>query len=369
MSVYKEERGTWRCLFRYKDYQGNIRQGQKRGFKTKREAQEYEREFLTKSSFNNTMTFQSLYELYIEDMKNRLKENTLLSKEHIISVKILPFFKKLTLDKITPVTIRKWQNGLLEYKNKEGGKYSQTYIKTINNQLVAIFNYAVKYHSMQENPCHKAGSIGKKHAEEMSIWTIEEFNEFISKLKHKPVQYTGFNILFWCGLRIGELLALTVEDIDLDNKKININKSYQRINGRDVVTEPKTPKSKRKIDITDNLVIIIREYIDKLYEATPESRMFNCTKYRFEHDIKTYSKKAEVKRIRVHDLRHSHASFLFQSKIDPLTISQRLGHEKIETTLNTYTHLYKEASSKLLGVLNEGHGNILATKEEKNSKK
>ena len=369
MSVYKEERGTWRCLFRYKDYQGNVKQGQKRGFKTRREALEYEREFLAKSSFNNTMTFQSLYELYIEDMRSRLKENTILSKKHIIEVKILPFFQKLTLDKITPVTIRKWQNGLLEYKNKTGESYSQTYIKSINNQLVAIFNYAVKYHSMKENPCHKAGNIGKKHADEMKIWTVEEFNKFIYELKHKPVQYTGFNILFWCGLRIGELLALSIKDIDFENKKININKSYQRINGKDVITEPKTPKSKRKIDITDNLAIIIKEYISKLYNATPETRLFNHTKYIFEHDIKTYSKKAEIKRIRVHDLRHSHASFLFQSGIDPLTIFQRLGHEKIETTLNTYTHLYEEASSKLLRVLNKSHGNILATKEEKNGKK
>lgn len=212
MSVYKEERGTWRCLFRYKDYQGNVKQGQKRGFKTRREALEYEREFLAKSSFNNTMTFQSLYELYIEDMRSRLKENTILSKKHIIEVKILPFFQKLTLDKITPVTIRKWQNGLLEYKNKTGESYSQTYIKSINNQLVAIFNYAVKYHSMKENPCHKAGNIGKKHADEMKIWTVEEFNKFIYELKHKPVQYTGFNILFWCGLRIGD-----------DDDKIRLN--------------------------------------------------------------------------------------------------------------------------------------------------
>lgn len=166
-----------------------------------------------------------------------------------------------------------------------------------------------------------------------------------------------------------ELLALSIKDIDFENKKININKSYQRINGKDVITEPKTPKSKRKIDITDNLAIIIKEYISKLYNATPETRLFNHTKYIFEHDIKTYSKKAEIKRIRVHDLRHSHASFLFQSGIDPLTISQRLGHEKIETTLNTYTHLYEEASSKLLRVLNKSHGNILATKEEKNGKK
>ena len=102
-----------------------------------------------------------------------------------------------------------------------------------------------KFYNLKENPCHKAGSIGKKNADEMNIWTANEFNSFIILLKHKPISYAGFNVLFWTGIRIGELLALTIKDIDFDKKSVTVNKSYQRIKGEDVVTDPKTPKSKR----------------------------------------------------------------------------------------------------------------------------
>lgn len=345
--------GKWEIFLRYTDYQGNNIKKHKRGFTTKKEALEWEREFLNKIKFNVSMSFKSLAELYFEDLKHRLKENTLEIKKFIFYNKILPFFEKLTLEKITPVTIRNWQNEILNLKNPSNNeKYSQTYIKTINNQLVAVFNYAVKYHNLKENPCHKAGSIGKKNAEEMQIWSVEEFEKFLSCLSHKPMQYTGFSILFWTGIRIGELLALTVGDVDFENKKLNINKSYQRIKRKDVITLPKTPKSKRVIDISDDLIKVIEEYLSKLYGVTEDTRMFECTKYLFEHDMKTYSIKANVKRVRVHDLRHSHASFLFNAGIDPLTISARLGHEKIETTLNIYTHLYKEKNSDLINALN-----------------
>lgn len=345
--------GKWEASFRYKDYQGKIQRKHKRGFKTKKEALKYEREFLAKSEFNLSMSFQSLYELYMEDMKNRLRENTYISKEYMINLKILPFFKDMKLEKITPVIVRKWQNQILNLKNpKTNASYSQTYIKTINNQIVAIFNYAVKFHSLKENPCHKAGTIGKKHADEMNIWTVSEFNKFVILIKHKPISYTGFQILFWCGLRIGELLALTVKDVDFKNKTLNVNKSYQRFKKKDVITEPKTPKSKRIISIPDDLIQIIKEYIEKIYMYDNDTRLFPTTKSTYEHDMIVYSKKASLKKIRIHDLRHSHASFLFHHKVDPLTISKRLGHEKIETTLNIYAHLYKSTNEKLIEILN-----------------
>ena len=170
MPVNKEENGTWTSRFYVTDYKGERKQKKRRGFATKREAQEFEREFLAKSNLNLDMSFQSLYDLYMEDMKHRLKQHTFISKEYIINLKILPFFKKLSIDKISPVVIRKWQNELINSKNpKTNKKYAPTYIKTINNQLSAMMNYAVKFYGLKENPCHKAGSIGKKNADEMKI--------------------------------------------------------------------------------------------------------------------------------------------------------------------------------------------------------
>lgn len=353
MPATKELNGTWMSRFYCTDLKGNKTQKKKRGFLTKKEALEYEREFLAKSTSETSMTFKSLYELYIEDLTARIRENTLITKKYIIELKILPFFQKLKINSITPITIRKWQNELLiSVSRVTGEKYSSTYIKTINNQLVAIFNYAVKFHSLAENPCHKAGSIGKKNADEMSIWTIDDFNKFSLLLVHKPINYTGFNILFWCGIRIGELLALTLKDIDLEKNIIYINKSYQRIKGRDIITPPKTPKSNRTIDIPDVLSTILKDYISTLYKPTENTRIIPATKHLFEHDIKLYSSKANIKKIRVHDLRHSHASFLIHLGISPLLISQRLGHEKIETTLNTYSHLYPQATTLMMNSIN-----------------
>ncbi|MGL5639432.1 MAG: site-specific integrase [Cetobacterium sp.] len=353
MPATKDTNGTWSSRFYIINHKGEKLRKRKRGFKTKKEALEYEREFLSKSNFQNTMSFESLCEIYFEDLQHRLRQNTFLTKEHIILKKILPFFKKMKVEDISPAIIRKWQGKMLSAINPTSQKkYSLTYIKTINNQLVAILNYAVKFHNLNENPCHKAGSIGKKNADEMSIWTLQEFNSFVTLLKHKPVSYTGFNVLFWTGIRIGELLALTVKDVDFKNKNLKINKSYQRLKGEDVVTEPKTPKSKRVIEISDFLLEIIKEYIDKLYEPTPDTRLFNSTKYRFEHDMKLYSGKAGLHRIRIHDLRHSHASFLINNNVNILAVSQRLGHEKIETTLNIYSHLYKESHDYMMNILN-----------------
>lgn len=352
MPATKDINGTWISRFYYVDYQGNRQRCFKRGFKTKKDALEYEREFLSKYKFEVTMSFKSLYELYIDDLSHRLREHTLINKKHIIGLKILPFFKNMQLKDITPIIIRKWQNNILKTRNPKTGKfYSQTYIKSIHNQLTAIFNYAVKFHSLQENPCHKAGSIGRKHADEMNIWTPEEFELFIKNLKDNPSAYVGFNILFWCGLRIGELLALEIGDIDFENNTININKSYQRLNKEDIITDPKTPKSKRIIEITPQLANILKDYIKTLYKPVPEMRLIPHTKYLFEHTMKKYSKIAGVKKIRIHDLRHSHASLLIHLGVNPLTIARRLGHEKVETTLNTYSHLFPNSNKEMIELL------------------
>ena len=355
MPVYKEENGTWRARFYYIDHTGKRRETQKRGFKKKSEAQEYEREFLRKAQYNVDMTFESLVVLYFEDLSTRLKENTLETKKYLMELKIAPFFNKLKLSEITPNTIRAWQRKILQYTNeKTGKKYSQTYIKTMNNQLVAIFNYAVRFYNLKENPCHKAGSIGKKNADEMNIWSIEEFKKFISSEKLiNPIARTDFQTLFWTGLRIGELLALTREDIDLEKKTLRVNKSYQRLKGRDIITTPKTPRSNRIIEISDNLANVLENYFEKLYDLKKKDRIFPCTKYLFEHEIKRIAKAENMESIRLHDLRHSHASLLIHLGVNPVLISKRLGHEKVETTLNTYSHIYPNANISMMNLLND----------------
>lgn len=211
---------------------------------------------------------------------------------------------------------------------------------SIKNQLTAILNYAVRYYGLKENPCHKAGSIGKKHADEMNFWTTEEFKKFLDKISDRPQSRAGFLTLYYTGIRIGELLALQYSDIDFENCKITINKSYQRIGNRDVITPPKTPKSVRTISIPEFLRNELKLYTDQIYDLHKNDRIFPYTKHLFEHEMHRGTKDQEVKRIRIHDLRHSHASLLIELGFSPLAIADRLGHEKVETTLNTYSHLF-----------------------------
>ncbi|MFA7637519.1 MAG: site-specific integrase, partial [Monoglobales bacterium] len=213
-------------------------------------------------------------------------------------------------------------------------------------QLSAVFNYAVKYYGLSSNPCRQAGSMGKKDADSMQIWTLDEFNKFISFVT-KPAAHLAFEILFWTGIRSGELLALTPEDI-LPDKKISINKTYARLDGEDIISEPKTPKSIRIIPIPDFLYDEIWDYINRLGSIEKTDRIFYFSKGFLNNEIKRVSKKAGVKEIRVHDLRHSHASLLIEMGYSILLVSERLGHEKVETTLNTYAHLYPNKQQKLV---------------------
>ena len=202
MAVYKEEKtGTWRVIYRYTDWTGEKKQTQKRGFQTKREAQAWEREQLNKARADLDMTFKSFVEQYTADMQTRIKENTWATKEHIIRSKLLPYFGKLKMSNITAQQIITWQNELMNYKDEKGKPLSPVYLKTINNQLSAIFNHAVKFYNLKENPCRKAGSMGKKKNREMLFWTKEEYLKFAEVMIDKPFSYYAFEMLYWTGIR------------------------------------------------------------------------------------------------------------------------------------------------------------------------
>ena len=333
--------GKWLIQYRYTDWQGKRRKSTKRGFKTKREAEEWLRNFLMTQTSDFDMKFDEFLKLYYADMETRLREHTMRTKKYVFDLKILPYFGKMKMNEITASDIRKWQSELI----KQG--YAPTYLKTISNQLAALFNYAVRYYDLPNNPCRKAGSMGKGKADEMNFWTKEEFDKFIDAIMNKQQSYMAFMTLFWTGIRIGELLALNVADVDFEKRTISIMKSYQRMGGRDVITEPKTPKSKRVIAIPQFLAVDLQDYVNSMYGVQGEDRLFPITKYYLEHEMQRGIKESGVKRIRIHDLRHSHASLLVEMGFSPLEIANRLGHEKIETTLNTYSHLYPDKQEQL----------------------
>lgn len=140
MAAFKNEKnGIWYVQFRYTDWKGERQQKFKRGFATKKEAQEWEREFFMQKQADVTMTFGSFVELYEKDIRPRLKENTWLTKENIIKKRIVPYFEKRKLCEITAKDVIVWQNEIRKLTDKSGRHLSQTYLKTVYNQLNAIF--------------------------------------------------------------------------------------------------------------------------------------------------------------------------------------------------------------------------------------
>ncbi len=301
------------------------------------------------------MRFDRFVEIYLDDMGARLKETTMLTKRYILDLKILPYFGEMGMHEITAADVRKWQSDLLREN------YSATYLKTINNQLAAIFNYAERFYDLAGNPCKKAGSIGRGKAAEMDFWTKDEYLQFLEGVKDNPMSRMAFQMLFWTGMRIGELLALTPRDIHWKQASVTVNKSYQRIHGKDVITGTKTAKSNRTLTLPAFLLEELRAYLglqDGQNAAwddpslLPQMRIFPVRKSFLTEEMQRGIQHTGVKRIRLHDLRHSHASLLVDMNFSIKEIADRLGHEKVETTLNTYSHLYPNKQAQLAERLN-----------------
>ena len=359
MAAFKNKaNGTWYVQFRYTDWKGERQQKLKRGFATKKEAQAWEREFLMQKQADVNMTFESFAQLYEKDMKPKLKLNTWLTKESIIQKKILPYFGKRKLSEITAKDVMDWQNAIRGLTDAKGKPYSPTYLKTVHNQLSALFNHAVRYYGLQVNPAAKAGNMGVEERREMLFWTKEEYLKFADAMMDKPLSYYAFEMLYWCGIREGELLALTPADFNFERKTVSITKSYQRIDGRDVITDPKTPKSVRDIVMPDFLVDEMQDYMKQLYGIGDNDRIFEVSKSYLHHEMDRGAAAAGVKRIRIHDLRHSHISLLIDMGYSAVAIADRVGHESINITYN-YAHLFPSTQTDMASKLNSFRGEVI----------
>ena len=375
MPAYKDEkRNTWYCQFWINDFTGKKKHIVKRGFKTRREAKEYEDKYRESKNETSSITLGGLYESYKQIYIPTLKLSTQDNKKQLIESYILPYFENRKVNEITSKDIAKWQ---LEVQR--GKKLSNTYLKSINTQMSALFNFARKHYGLALNPVTIAGPMGKKKpTEEMQFWTLDEFNRFIQCVNGITNQI-AFKILYWCGLRKGELMALTPDDI-LKTKEIDIKKnaswrSMKKLSKEEIesttwkktigimgleITIPKTEKSIRKVAIPDFLYQEINEWMKMLYGLEHDDLLFEFNSNHTLNGILDRSAaKAGVKRIRVHDLRHSHASLCIEAGISVLLLSERLGHENIETTLNTYSHLYPNKQAALASDLD-----MLATGEK-----
>ena len=316
MPAYKDSKNnTWYAKFNYKNWKGETKFATKRGFSTKREALTYEREFKLNIAGNMDMSFEEFIKVYREQHYPRIRPSTAANKDYVIENKIIPYFKNFKISEIKAKDIIRWQNELLSYKNPStGNPYSKTYLKTVNNQMNSIMNFAVKYYDLKENPVNKAGNIGISNAEEMRFWTLEEYQKFSEAMMDEPFFYYCFEVLYWTGIREGELLALTMQDIDLKKKTLSISKTFQNIKGKEVIGPPKTTKGIRTISLPDRLCFELQDYFDMCY-GYDSDRIFPTSKSVLARAMARGSAKSGVKKIRVHDLRHPYVKHTTKKKI------------------------------------------------------
>lgn len=349
--VKDEKTGKWQIQFWYKNSFGENKKTTKRGFSSKRDAIDWYMNFKLSQKGNLNMKFSNFVDIYINDMQNKIREHTWISKRQIIDTKILPYFKDKKICDISTSDIIKWQNEVQKLTNQQGNPYALTYLRSINSQLSCIFNHAVRYYNLRDNPVAKVHSMGKKKSKEMKFWTKEEYLKFAEAIMDKPMSYYAFECLYWLGVRIGELLALTPNDFNFEKNTVFINKSYQRIHGEDIITEPKTEQSIRTVAMPDFLADEMQDCINSIYGIKNDMRIFMITKSYLHHEMDRGTKSSGIKRIRIHDLRHSHISLLINMGFTAAEIGQRVGHTSTEIT-DTYIHLFPTVQTNMAERLN-----------------
>ena len=335
-AYYDENTKKWYCKFYYTDWEGQKKQKKKSGFDRKKDAQDWERKFLEQFYKEPDITFATLYERYKEYITPRIRESSAVRRFNAMENHILPFFKDRIIADITPADIAAWQTEML---NKG---LSDTYLYWNNTNLKTLFNYAVDYVGLSKSPCKK--SLGNMKSKRVNFWTPEEYHLFIEQLMsgngrkiRKLTYFTMFEILYYTGMRVGELLALTLQDIDFEGNK-----------GKDLINPTKTAAGERIVDIPEFLTAEIKEYISHLYEPEPETTLFGKEYENLRSTIKNVAARAGIKQIRIHDLRHSHASMLINLGGNPILVAERLGHESPDITLRVYSHLFPHVQTDIV---------------------
>lgn len=345
---------TWSVRFRYINEDQKEIQKRLSGFSTKKEAnEEYikftatAKQYVKLEKETHELTFLELYEEFKIFQKTRIKESSYFTFCSRSSKHILPFFSSFKVKQISPKDILNWQNSI--------DKYSYKYKTSLRQNLSSLLKYAEKYYGL-DNKLRLVDNFRKPiKKKEMQIWTPNEFKKFIEKVSDVTYR-TFFYALYLTGARRGEIMATTWKDWDLEKSILNIDKTYTSKNlGNHTGGTSSLPKNEfsiREISIPENLLEIMREYKKSNYSDL-HSRVFQITETTLDRIKKKACLDADVKEIRIHDFRHSHASLLISEGLSIVAVAKRLGHGKIEQTLNTYSHLMPNEDLKMANLLSK----------------
>jgi integrase len=361
MASYEQDKKTKKWSVRYRvTIMGKPHQKRLSGFARKFDAQQaYYAEIgkIKAAEKSTAMTLNELFLLYKDFISNRLKSSSIKSACDVARLYILPYLGEKHIDKLTTNDVAQWQIEI----NKLG--FSFKYKTRIYGSLTAMLNHAIKFYGLQSNVATLVGNFANTEPKkEMLYWTEDEFKQFIAVVDDLQWR-VFFSFLYLTGCRKGEALALTWEDINLSTKMVHIAKSINRqgLNGKASyeVTTPKNKSSYRDILIPSSLQALLWEYYDYCQDLDGFNKkwfVFGIDRPFTEQTVRRrmdgYADKAGVKHIRVHDLRHSHASLLINKGQNILIVAQRLGHSDVKQTLNTYAHLMPSAQQQIINAIN-----------------
>lgn len=353
MPVYKAKDATkdkkiWYFVSSYKDINGNYKQYKSKKYSTKEEATKEEAIFkLSEKNSKSSLTINDLCNDYINYITGRLKEQSVYKIKNRINLHIVPYFGNMQIKKLSKNEYINWQNQM----NKTN--YAPSYKNTLHGLLVSIIKHAIKYNNATINVPQMVGGFKNNEVKEINFFSYDEFTKFIGvveNIEHKLL----FSMLYYLGLRKGELQALTWEDVLNDSLTVKKTAVEKVSDTRWVITSPKTKSSIRTIKIPKKL----KELINQFYREKSRQRNFNkklyvfgdfqpmCNSTMLRHKNK-YCELAGVKRIRIHDFRHSTASLLISKGMDIVKVSDYLGHSDKATTLNVYSHMFPDDKEKI----------------------
>lgn len=340
---------------------GKRMQKKKRGFRTQKEAKDWHIQTMAKHAKKAiTNGIQLTFKMFLDNYYIPNYEKTASARTFRTfssNLKRLVYFFDMKMVDIKPIHVGHWQTELLKEK------LSNAYIRALHRTLVSILNAALTLEIISDNPAKQVGNIAKKR-QEVDFWTVEEFQTFISSFdldKYKDrLYYTTFTLFFMTGLRKSELQALTWKDIDFSDNSLMVNKSLYYKSKNDWIINPtKTKTGVRKIYLDKTTVKILSDW-EKWQKVEDNDFVFSqkgspMSSTSFQYMLRKHCMMVNVKPIRIHALRHSHASLLLALGMNVLELQNRLGHTNISTTLGTYSHLrptaMKEVADKLDGVL------------------
>lgn len=376
MPIYKTDKG-YRVQVNYTDSFGNkkVIVKQNKNTQTLKQAKQVEAEILLKvksgSGLDDNITLDELFEYHLKSAVNDTKKSSVATKIKRYENHVKPYFGHRKINSLTVIDFQNWKNDLL------ATGLSIAHLQGIYACLHALLNYAVKYDFLVKNHLSKLGNFKNPNAtiKEYNVWDVADFEKFAEEVKKTCIEYEEnknedyllqwgyyvmYNILFYCGCRKGEVYPLTWNDIDFDNRilKIRRNLIYKIEKGTFLITTPKTKNSIRDIPLPQRLIDVLNEHrmrYNDVYGFTEE--FYVCggvaplTDTKLADLCKECAKRAGVKQVTIHGLRHSHASVLLKNKVNVLAVSKRLGHSSVRETMETYAHLFKETEFEVADLI------------------